>query len=299
MALLRKTKMSISSLAVLLTCFNRKEKTLASLERLAKAYQPYREQFKLVVYLTDDGSTDGTADAVRLHFPETKILKGNGSLYWAGGMRNSWETAVKEDFDAYLLLNDDTDVKENFLKTLLDTHDYCSSKFNCSGIYIGSTKDAQTNILSYGGAKLTNKFWFKYNFIIPTDKVQECDLGNANIMWVPKQVVEQIGTLSKGYIHGVADYDYTLMAKKANIPVLIAPGYLGTCTDDHDNIYTNFHSLTLKERIQKLKNPIGLDLTSNLLLQRRFFPLRVPFVLFSAGLKVLFPKVYAKRFNFN
>lgn len=291
--------MSITSLAVLLTCFNRKEKTLASLERLTKAYQPYREQFNLVVYLTDDGSTDGTADAVRLNYPDTKILKGNGSLYWAGGMRNSWETAIKGDYDAYLLLNDDTDVKDDFLTTLLETHDYCIATYNTSGIYIGSTKDPKTNELSYGGAKLTNKFWFKYHFIPPTQKPQLCDLGNANIMWVPKQVVEHIGTLSKGYIHGVADYDYTLMANKANIPVLIAPGYLGTCTDDHSNIYTNFHTLTFKERIAKLKNPIGLDLKSNLLLQKRFFPLRVPFVLFSAGLKVLFPKVYNKRFNFN
>ena len=144
-----------------------------------------------------------------------------------------------------------------------------------------------------------NKPLFKYHFITPDEKPLECDLGNANIMWVPKAVVDQIGRLSDGYRHGVADYDYTLMAKKAGIPVLIAPGYLGTCTDDHDFAYTNFHKLTFKERIAKLKNPIGLDLKSNLLLQQRYFPLRVPFVLISALVKVVFPKLYTKRFQLN
>jgi GT2 family glycosyltransferase len=291
--------MSSINIAVLLTCFNRKEKTIACLKQLIIALNSVEESISLKIYLTDDGSTDGTGEAVKLAFPDVHILKGNGNLYWAGGMRNSWETARKGNYDAYLLLNDDTDVREDFLATLLKTHDYCVSTFKAPGIYIGSTKDAETQKLSYGGAKLTNKFWFKYHFIEPTEEPQQCDLGNANIMWVPKEVVEQIGTLSKGYIHGVADYDYTLMAKKAKIPVLIAPGYLGTCTDDHSNIYTNFHTLTFKERIAKLKNPIGLDLKSNLLLQKRFFPLRVPFVLFSAGLKVLLPKVYTKRFNYN
>jgi GT2 family glycosyltransferase len=291
--------MSSINIAVLLTCFNRKNKTLKCLERLQTSVMELDQSLHISVYLTDDGSTDGTAAAVLLKFPKIKILKGNGTLYWAGGMRNSWETAIKGDYDAYLLLNDDTDVKQDFLKTLLQTHEHCIAKYNSAGIYIGSTKDAKTNEFSYGGAKLTNKFWFKYHFIEPKEEPQQCDLGNANIMWVSKEVVAQIGTLSKGYIHGVADYDYTLMAKKAKIPVLIAPGYLGECTNDHSNIYTNFHTLTFKERIAKLKNPIGLDLKSNLLLQKRFFPLRIPFVLFSAGLKVLLPKVYTKRFNCN
>ena len=42
-------------------------------------------------------------------------------------------------------------------------------------------------------------------------------------MMVAREVVEKIGILSEGYVHGVADYDYTLKAVKKNIPVFDFP----------------------------------------------------------------------------
>ena len=286
--------MSIKTVAVLLTCFNRKEKTLASLVRLFEAKEAYNSNLNLSIFLTDDGSTDGTGDAVSTLQPDATVLQGNGNLYWAGGMRNSWNEALKGDFDAFLLLNDDTNVFPNLFLELLDTHEYCLEHHKMGGIYLGSTKDVNTNTISYGGAKLTNPFWFKYHFLEPNGAFQECELGNANIMMVTKDVVSKIGILSKGYIHGVADYDYTLKAVKKDIPVLVAKEYCGTCTDDHSDIYLTFPEKTISQRISLLTNPLALDFKSNLNLMIRHFPLRVPFVLFTAGLKVLFPSVYVK-----
>ena len=195
--------MGNTTIAVLLTCFNRKDKTLSCLERLYAAHQASDTNFDFKVYLTDDNSSDGTSEAVAELYPEVTILKGNGSLYWAGGMRNSWSEAQKGNYDMYLLLNDDTDIFPELFSTLFQTHKKCLEIYNQPGIYIGSTYDKESKKLSYGGARLTNKFLFKYHFIEPKDKIQECDLGNANIMMVTKEVVDEIGMLSEGYIHGV------------------------------------------------------------------------------------------------
>ena len=83
-------------IAVILTCYNRKAKTLACLDRLFHA-QEVQGDVELTVFLTDDGCTDGTADAVRTSFPEKDIhiLQGNGQLYWAGGMRLAWKAAME------------------------------------------------------------------------------------------------------------------------------------------------------------------------------------------------------------
>ncbi|WP_298480611.1 glycosyltransferase family 2 protein [uncultured Maribacter sp.] len=284
----------MKDIAVLLTCYNRKEKTIKSLEHLFEASKLIKNELNLSIYLTDDGSTDGTSNAVSEKFPNITILKGNGSLFWAGGMRNSWNEALKKTYDGYLLLNDDTNVFPNLFNELFLTHAKGIEKHGISGIYIGSTKDEQSKKLSYGGAILTNKFLFKYHFISPTGSVQNCHLGNANIMLVAHEVVAKIGILSEGYAHGVADYDYTLKAIRKNIPVLITPNFCGSCTDDHENIYDNYHSKTIKERYRLLKNPLGLDFNSNLTLMKRHFPFRVPFVIVSAILKVLLPKIYVK-----
>ena len=60
--------------AVLLTVFNRKEKTLECLSRLFD--QLPVEDLQIDVFLTDDGCTDGTAEAVENLFPSVHILKG-------------------------------------------------------------------------------------------------------------------------------------------------------------------------------------------------------------------------------
>lgn len=71
-------------IAVLLTVFNRRETTLTCLESLFSGSVP--EGYSIEVYLTDDGCTDGTTDAVRERFPDVRIVAGDGSLYWNRGM---------------------------------------------------------------------------------------------------------------------------------------------------------------------------------------------------------------------
>lgn len=285
----------MQNIAVLLTCFNRKAKTLNALRSLKIAQHAYHEEIKLIVHLTDDGSTDGTSDAIQNTFPEVKILKGSGSLFWAGGMRNSWQDALKGNYDGFLLINDDTNVYENLFSQLQQTHEFCINTYGQSGIYIGSTQDPESKVITYGGAILTNKFLYKYNLLTPNSEIQECHLGNANIMLVTANVVSEIGILSDGYTHGIADYDYTLKAIKRNIPVLITPNYVGNCIDDSEDIYKSFPNMTFRERIDLMKNPLGLDWKSYLLFMKRHFPLRVPFVAASMILKVILPNFYVKN----
>lgn len=53
----------MKTIAILLTVFNRKEKTLECLKRI---YQQLNiENLKLEIYLTNDGCTDGTPEAIK------------------------------------------------------------------------------------------------------------------------------------------------------------------------------------------------------------------------------------------
>lgn len=286
----------MNQFAVLLTCFNRREKTLASLTALHAAYKKLGAGWQMAIYLTDDGSTDGTAQAVAEHFPKVNILQGNGSLYWAGGMRNSWKEAIKGNYDAYLLLNDDTNVTQNLFEEINKTNLYSLNQFGVEGIYVGTTIDSKTNKVTYGGSIFKNRFLGTIQRIpLNNEKPETCELGNANIMWVSKQALEKIGPLSEGYVHGMADYDYTMKAVKKGVPVLILPGISGKCINDHGEIYERFIKLGFKERVKFLYNPVGLDFTSQLHHMRKHFPLRFPIFYLVGWFKVLFPKLYFKR----
>ncbi|RIV30525.1 glycosyltransferase family 2 protein [Flagellimonas lutimaris] len=279
-------------IAVLLTCHNRKEKTLSSLKSLKTATQASNQKIDVTVYLTDDGSTDGTSEAVASQFPDTVILKGDGNLFWANGMINSWKEAIKKDFDFYLLLNDDTILFDDFFDVIFDTHHKCLDKYGMGGVYVGSTKDSETQEISYGGAVIISKLKYTFSKIKPDGNIHECDLGNANIMMVSKNVVEKVGILSDGYAHGAADFDYTLKSKKKGMPVLVATQYCGYCTNDHKGMYHNFDKKSLKERIDYLYSPTGIAFKSRLRFMRKFFPVRYPFFFIVGWVKVLFPKIY-------
>ncbi|MDP5230859.1 MAG: glycosyltransferase [Cellulophaga sp.] len=282
----------MQNFAVLLTCFNRKAKTLAALTSLYKSYEYYSGNCTMSVYLTDDGSTDGTRKAVSEQFPKVNILQGSGDLYWAGGMRHTWAAALKGNYDAYLLLNDDTNVRQELFEQIEKTAAYCLHNFQQKGILIGATIDVNTQKVSYGGSLFNNRFLATMRLLPISDKPQQCELGNANIMWVPNTVVDKIGMLSEGYIHGMADYDYTLKALKHKIPALVLPGILGECINDHSDPYLKLMKLSFKDRIKMLYNPVGLDFSSQVHHMKKHFPLRFPIFYVAGWFKVVFPKVY-------
>lgn len=280
-------------IAALYTCFNRKDKTLESLSSLFKATNQAKDRYDVVVYLTDDGSTDGTSEAVNQEFPQVKVLQGSGDLFWAKGMNHSWEAAlVNEKWDGFLLLNDDTNVFENLFEQIDLTDQYSQEKHGLSGVYVGSTKDQDSDEISYGGSIIHSRWRYTFSKRIPNGTPQTCELGNANIMYVSNSVVEKIGVLSKGYAHGVADYDYTLSCLKKKLPVLVMPEFCGTCKNDHRSMYHNFENMSFKERLNYLYHPLGVDFKSRLQFMRKFFPMRYPIFYLVGWFKVLMPKTY-------
>lgn len=272
-------------IAILLTSYNRKDKTLQCLRSVRE--QEAISDITLEIFLTDDKSSDGTSTIVKELFPEVKIFHGTGSLFWAGGMRNSWRHALSTDPDYYLLLNDDTILYNKAIYTLLQSSRYASQKFSKPAICVGSTNDNLGKV-SYGGRKLIHKIRPNSFIVYSETENLECDLGNANIMLIPQEIVKKIGILSNAYTHGIADYDYTLRAKKAGFPIIISPGILGGCTDDHGNNWKSQKN-KLKERIQYLYSPKGLAYKEYIFFIRNHFPLHLPEAMFKLWLKTIFP----------
>jgi GT2 family glycosyltransferase len=281
----------MNRIAVLLTCHNRKAKTLACLAALYGCNLPDSMTFD--VYLVDDGSTDGTKEAVAEKFPDVHVLVADGSLFWAAGSNKAWKAALDADsrYDYYLLLNDDTlifpelfDVLKRDLE-LLNTRDI---------ILVGSTYSSlQNRQISYGGRKLLKPGDPKSELLIPDGRnPQPIDLGNANIMLVSHSVVEKIGVLTDRYKHGFADFEYTLTARKHNIPVMISSMALGTCENDHGKKWLSKGESTLKQRIEFMRSVKGLSYDNYMKFYRKHFPKHVFREKTKMWLKTIFPWIW-------
>lgn len=248
-------------IATLIACHNRKEITLFCLDALFNNSLP--KGYSLEVFLVDDGSTDGTDQAVRERYPHVNIIKGDGSLYWNGGMRVAFAAAMGKGFDYYLWLNDDTLLYPTALNSLIATSGELQAKYGKCVIVVGSTQDANDGQLSYGGVIRPNKWkTLFFKLVIPKDVPIECETMNGNCVLIPRAIAKVVGNLEKKFAHAMGDLDYGLRASYAGFPVWVMAGFAGTCSNNAATGSFNDASLPVSARLHKMMQPKGLPPSS-------------------------------------
>lgn len=214
-----------------LTSFNRRDATLACLARLESAARQAGLDPRAV--LVDDGSTDGTAAAVRSSYPWVEVIEGDGSLFWNRGMHAAQARAMTSSFDYVLWLNDDTELLPDSLTRLLETEAMLRRDRERAVIVVGSTSDRSSGRLSYGGFVAP---WrgrpFTYRRVWHASEPVECHVMNGNVVLIPRAVAETVGNLDPVFEHAMGDTDYALRARAAGFGVYVAPGYVGHCTNN-------------------------------------------------------------------
>lgn len=244
-------------IAALLTCFNRREKTLACLRRLHA--QTLSDGVVIETVLVDDGSKDGTKEAVLKEFPSTTVLTGDGSLYWCGGMRVAWHQASQSDPDFYLLANDDTMLDPDAVASLLSIAPAPDRRI----IAVASIRDPENGAPTYGGIRNPS------GLVHPSGTPAACDTFNGNAVLIPRQVFREMGMLHHTYTHGMGDYDYGLNASRCGIAVIQTSGSIGTCPRNSDQDTWRDLTLPRAKRLALLLSPKGLPFKEWMTYNRR------------------------------
>lgn len=210
-----------------MTVFNRKEKTLQCLKNIEEQTIHSNQEVKVDVYLTNDGCTDGTPEAVSEQYPNVCIIEGDGTLFWNRGMYVAWQEAAKSDYDFYLWLNDDTFIYKDTISRLLEK----STTYKDKAILVGNCcAIGDKSTITYGGYELgTNKLNTNTCTDVP------CGMINGNIVLIPKHVFDILGFNDYYYRHGSGDNDYGMMALKSGIKTYAIEGICGEC-NRHEQI---------------------------------------------------------------
>ena len=177
------------------------------------------------VFVTDDGSTDGTAETLREMGERVHVTSGDGSLFWAAGMALAERRAVRGRPDFLLWLNDDTVVDDGALAVLLST----SVSFP-GAVIVGATRDPVSGEPTYGGrVRLTRWHPQRLAPLPVSDEPQPADTFNGNLVLLPWATRQTVGPIDDRFPHAYADDDYGLRARELGVEIVQAPGTLAVC----------------------------------------------------------------------
>lgn len=267
--------------AVLLTVYNRKEITIRCLRNIFS--QKLVSGQILHVYLTDDGSNDGTPEEIKLLFPQVNIINGDGTLFWNRGMWKAWECAKEKEYDAYLWLNNDTFLYDYSISTLISLSSILYNKCIVVGA-VESTKEK---------GKVTYSGYIKGRRLAPNGELQQVDYFNGNIVLIPKYVFNLVGNLDYSFRHSLGDFDYGLRAKKLGVQSYLTNIYIGEC-DRHEklNDWCN-PNISLRMRMYSLFLPTGYNPKEVFYFERKHKNIFIAlFHQFTLLLRLLFPSLW-------
>ena len=252
----------------IITSYNRKDSTLECFRRLESASKTANVNLKAI--LVDDGSTDGTAEAIEANFAWVKVVRGDGNLFWNRGMHLGYAEALKQEADAYLWMNDDTHIVVNALLHVINTWKTLEQSTGKPVVVSGATADETTGKITYGGDVAQSKLKrFTYRKVWDENLPTQCDVAQGNFLLIPKKVAQAVGNLDPIFEHAMGDTDYTLRVRKAGFLVYVASGVIGYCSKNPIMGTFNDSSLSLSQRWQVIMSRKGLPLKSWLHFTRR------------------------------
>ncbi|HAC64800.1 MAG TPA: glycosyltransferase family 2 protein [Cyanothece sp. UBA12306] len=231
---------------IIIPVHNRKLTTLNCLKTLETNGDLQRYH----VIVIDDGSTDGTTQAIESLYPEVVILAGDGNLWWTGAIKKGMEYAYQQGAEYFIWLNDDTLPSQKTIFSLVSSCDKFSHKIVSGQCYA----TAELLIPTYGGQK--KKFLSLQQLSAAPNQIIECDCMNGNLVCLPRSVVDKIGFPdSDKFPQTSADVVYTWQAKQVGFQLETLGNATAVCEFNFLEKQWLLGSIPMKKRWEILNSP--------------------------------------------
>ncbi|NIM19722.1 MAG: glycosyltransferase [Candidatus Latescibacteria bacterium] len=208
--------------AVIVLTWNGKHLTLPCLESLMDSRYPRTE-----IFLVDNASTDGTADAVEEKYGERiRIIRNQANLGFAGGNNVGIQHAMDGGADFVLLLNNDTlvdpEMIDHLVKAIME-----QPQAGIAGpkIFYESPPD---QIWFAGGEVFLGRGTARHIGIRERDQgqhdtIREVDYVSGCALMAGREVFEKIGLLDPIYEAYFEDTDFCMRAKMKGFRTYYVP----------------------------------------------------------------------------
>ncbi len=257
--------------------WNDRANVLACLDSLSQVVYP-----NLEIIVSDNGSTDGTIEAIREQYPQVHLLENGENLYWAGGNNVGLKYALAAQADYIILLNNDTVVAPEMIPELVQAGEADRSiGLLAPKIYYYDRPE----LVWYAGARVSMWRGLLWHVgIRQPDRGQfgrpaAVDYVTGCALMVRRQVVEQIGLIDTAFVAYGEDVDFSFRARGAGWRLVMVPSAI------------MWHKVSAYWGVVSIRK-IRQKLRSNLILYRRYSPVwswftTIPLFLLLDAMRVL------------
>jgi GT2 family glycosyltransferase len=200
---------------------NRRSETLRCLKSLSRSKLDGIEAHVIIV---DDGSTDGTAEAVRTEYPSVEIVQGDGNLWYTAGANRGLEAALRHDPDYILAINNDSIFDENCIRRMVE----CAEKHRKS--VVGALLldwDEPPKIFQVAPKWSTwlggYRHWRNQSVWTVPAEPWEVELIVGNCVLFPAASVREVGLMDEKKLVQYGDAEYTPRMRRRGWRLLIEP----------------------------------------------------------------------------
>ncbi len=214
--------MNEPSWQVVVLSWNGREDTLRCLDSLAKVTDP-----PIRVICVDNGSEDGSVEAVRERHPEVVLIENGANLGYAGGNNAGIRRALDHGAEWVVLVNNDAVVAPDAIAGFAAV----AGRHPDAGALAGKLFLAdRPERLWFAGQRFLTSLGYsgrgrgegrrdgpRYERIVPTDRAA------GALMAVSRRAIERAGLMDEELFAYVEDVDWSLRIREAGFTVLVAP----------------------------------------------------------------------------
>lgn len=206
---------------------------------------------RLTLVLVDDGSSDGTADAVRRILPATVVLRGSGNLWWAGGLQKGLNWLAAQDLAPeapVVFMNDDVSFAPDFLDSALnELEGLPPSQF----LVVPGYQKHAGNFLDE--AVICD--WPRFRFLPYGAHPEKIDCATTRSLFMRWGDLAKVGGFRPSSIpHYMSDYEFTIRAHRRGITLVPAQTVVAEFNDETTGTHRR-SGASLRQKLQTLFSP--------------------------------------------
>lgn len=200
--------------------WNGKSDTLECLDSIQKIDYP---NYQTVV--VDNGSTDGSVDAIKSQFPDTVILETGANLGYAGGNNVGIKWALEKDAEYVLLLNNDTIANATLISAFIEAAAQAPQAILGAKIFYYDRPD----VLWFAGGKWKNSsMLFEHVGHGKTDSEEfahfrQYDYVTGCALFASASAFKQVGLLDEKFFLTYEETDWCYRARNIGFQCVVTP----------------------------------------------------------------------------